>query len=184
MLCFVLFIVIYMQEHLKHRPKMNSEELNIEFLKHKDSAYRYAATLLHAPAEAEDVTQDLYERLWRRRLLVRRAGFRALVMTTVRNMCLDRLRGREAVRYEDIEQCERLAIHPRDGEDLTPIIKRLIAALPEREREVMHLHDVEGMAFEDIAEVVGSSVEAVRMACSRARQKVKEELIKFMNYGV
>ena len=68
---------------------MNSEELNIEFLKHKDSAYRYAATLLHAPAEAEDVTQDLYERLWRRRLLVRRAGFRALVMTTVRNMCLD-----------------------------------------------------------------------------------------------
>ena len=88
------------------------------------------------------------------------------------------------MRYEDIEQCERLATHPRDGEDLTPIIKRLIAALPEREREVMHLHDVEGMAFEDIAEVVGSSVEAVRVACSRARQKVKEQLIKFMNYGV
>ncbi|MBO7331497.1 MAG: RNA polymerase subunit sigma-70, partial [Alistipes sp.] len=64
---------------------MNSEELNIEFLKVKESAYRYAASLLRAPTEAEDVTQDLYERLWRRRLLVRRAGFRALVMTTVRN---------------------------------------------------------------------------------------------------
>ena len=163
---------------------MNSEELNIEFLKHKDSAYRYAATMLHAPAEAEDVTQDLYERLWRRRLLIRRAGFRSLVMTTVHNMCMDRLRGRTAERWEDIEQCERIATYPRDGDDLTPIIKRLIAALPEREREVMHLHDVEGMAFEDIAEVVGSSVEAVRMACSRARQKVKEELIKYMNYGV
>ena len=163
---------------------MNSEELNIEFLKVKESAYRYAASLLHAPTEAEDVTQDLYERLWRRRLLVRRAGFRALVMTTVRNMCLDCLRGRKAERYEDIEQCERIATEPKDSDDLTPIIKRLIAALPEREREVIHLHDVEGMDFEDIAEVVGSSVEAVRVACSRARQKVKEQLIKFMNYGV
>ena len=163
---------------------MNSEELNIEFLKVKESAYRYAASLLRAPTEAEDVTQDLYERLWRRRLLVRRAGFRALAMTTVRNMCLDRLRERKAERYEDIEQCERIATEPKDGDDLTPIVKRLIAALPEREREVIHLHDVEGMAFEDIAEVVGSSVEAVRVACSRARQKVKEQLIKFMNYGV
>lgn len=163
---------------------MNSEELNIEFLKVKESAYRYAASLLRAPTEAEDVTQDLYERLWRRRLLVRRAGFRALVMTTVRNMCLDRLRGRKAERYEDIEQCERIATEPKDDDDLTHIVKRLIAALPEREREVIHLHDVEGMDFEDIAEVVGSSVEAVRVACSRARQKVKEQLIKFMNYGV
>ena len=163
---------------------MNSEELNIEFLKVKDSAYRYAVSLLHDTTEAEDVVQDLYEKLWRRRLLIRRVGFRSLVMTTVRNMCLDRLRGRKAERYEDIEQCERIAAEPRDGEDLTPIIKRLIAALPEREREVIHLHDVEGMAFEDIAEVVGSSVEAVSMACSRARQKVKEQLIKFMNYGV
>ena len=184
MLCFARIIVLYMQEQQKHRPKMNSEELNIEFLKHKDSAYRYAVSLLHTPAEAEDIVQDLYERLWRRRLLVRRAGFRALVMTTVRNMCLDRLRGRTVERHEDIEQCERLATEPKDGDDLTPIIRRLIAALPEREREVIHLHDVEGMEFEDIADVVGSSVEAVRMACSRARQKIKEQLIKYMNYGV
>ncbi len=163
---------------------MNSEELNIEFVKVKDAAYRYAVTLLHTPAEAEDIVQDLYERLWRRRLFIRQSGFRALVMTTVRNMCLDRLRGRKAERYEDIEQCERIATEPRDGDDLTPIIKRLIATLPEREREVIHLHDVDGMAFEDIADVVGSSVEATRMACSRARQKVKEQLIKYMNYGV
>ena len=62
---------------------MNSQDLNQEFLTLKDSAYRYAASLLRAPTEAEDVTQDLYERLWRRRLLIRRTGFRALVMTTV-----------------------------------------------------------------------------------------------------
>ena len=159
-------------------------ELSELYREYKQSVYRLALTWLRSVSEAEDVTQDLYERLWRRRLLVWRAGFRALVMTTVRNMCLDRLRGRKAERYEDIEQCERIATEPKDGDDLTPIVKRLIAALPEREREVIHLHDVEGMDFEDIAEVVGSSVEAVRMACSRARQKVKEQLIKFMNYGV
>ena len=162
---------------------MNSEELNIAFLSVKDAAYRYAVSLLHDPTEAEDVVQDLYEKLWRRRLIVRRTGFRSLVLTSVRNMCLDNLRRRQRDRHTEIEECH-ISIEMAEEDNLTALVGRVIASLPEREREVMHLHDVEGMAFEDIAEVVGSSVEAVRMACSRARQKVKEQLIKFMNYGV
>ena len=52
---------------------MNSEQLNIEFLRVKDAAYRYAVALLRDRSEAEDLVQDLYERLWRRRLLLRRS---------------------------------------------------------------------------------------------------------------
>ena len=61
---------------------MNSEQLNREFLDVKDAAYRYAVALLHNVAEAEDAIQDLYERLWRRRLFLRQRGFRSLVMTS------------------------------------------------------------------------------------------------------
>ena len=160
---------------------MNSEELNREFLANKDAAYRYAVTLLHDPVLAEDATQDLYEKLWRRRLFIRCNGFKALVMVSIRNICLDILRERERRRHDELSHT--LAT-PTEDEELKQMVGKLIAALPEREREVIHLHDVEGMDFEDIAEVVGSSVEAVRVACSRARQKVKEQLIKFMNYGV
>ena len=163
---------------------MNSEQLNIEFLSVKDAAYRYAVALLHDRSEAEDAVQDLYERLWRRRLLLRRSGFRSLVMTAIRNAALDRLRERERRRSASIDEVATESVELEDRRDEVLIIKQIIARLPDREREVIHLRDVEGMAFEDIAEVVGCSEVAARMAHSRARQKVKDEFSKIMNYGV
>lgn len=162
---------------------MNSEELNIQFLEVKDSAYRYAVSLLHDTTEAEDVVQDLYERLWRRRLIIRRVGFRSLVMTSVRNMSLDRLRRQQQSRHTAIDD-EPLTTENPEVDNPVAIVRMIISHLPEREREIIHLHDVEGMDYEDIAEVVGTSVMAARMACSRARQKVKEEFEKIMSYGV
>ena len=160
---------------------MNSEQLNIEFLSVKDAAYRYAVALLRDRSEAEDLVQDLYERLWRRRLLLRRTGFRSLVMTSIRNASLDRLRERERRRCGSVDEA---TAEMDDRRDEVALLKRIIARLPDREREVIHLRDVEGMAFEDIAEVVECSEAAARMAHSRARQKVKEEFSKIMNYGV
>lgn len=163
---------------------MNSERLNIEFLSVKDAAYRYAVALLHDTVEAEDAVQDLYERLWRRRLFLRQEGFRSLVMTAIRNAALDRLRERERRRHASIDEVATESVELEDRRDEFLIIKGIIARLPEREREVIHLRDVEGMAFEDIAEVVECSEVAARMAHSRARQKVREEFSKIMNYGL
>ena len=163
---------------------MNSERLNIEFLSVKDAAYRYAVALLHDSVEAEDAVQDLYERLWRRRLFLRHEGFRSLVMTAIRNAALDRLRERERRRHASIDEVATESVELEDRRDEFLIIKGIIARLPEREREVIHLRDVEGMAFEDIAEVVECSEVAARMAHSRARQKVREEFSKIMNYGL
>ena len=123
---------------------MNSERLNIEFLSIKDAAYRYAVALLHDTVEAEDMVQDLYERLWRRRLLLRQEGFRSLVMTAIRNASLDRLRERERRRHESIDEVVSESVELEDRRD-----------------EV-----------------------AARMAHSRARQKVRDEFTKIMNYGV
>lgn len=164
---------------------MNSEQLNIEFLRVKDAAYRYAVSLLHNPTEAEDLVQDLYEKLWRRRLLLRQSGFQSLVLTSTRNMALDRLRERERRRLiTDIDEASGQGVELKELSDEVAIIKRIISGLPEREREVIHLRDVEAMEFADIAEVVGSNVAAVRMAHSRARQRVREEFSKIMNYGL
>ncbi len=166
---------------------MNSEEINREFIRLKDAAYRYAVSLLHDHNEAADATQDLYEKLWQRRLFIRRNGFESLVMVSIRNICLDRIkarqRGRQFTPLEDAEAPPNYRVDS-DDKELSAIVHRLIAALPDREREVLHLRDSEGLEFEHIAEIVGSTEAAVRMACSRARGKVKEELIKIMNYGV
>ena len=98
-------------------------------------------------------------------------------------MSLDRLRRQQQSRHTAIED-EPLATESPEVDNPVAIVRMIISHLPEREREIIHLHDVEGMDYEDIAEVVGTSVMAARMACSRARQKVKEEFEKIMSYGV
>lgn len=163
---------------------MKSEELNIAFIELKDAAFRYAVSLLHDHTEAEDAVQDLYERLWRRRLLIRSGGFRALVMTSIRNICLDLIRRRERLRQQTTATPADLIEDSRNDEDLMPAINHIMASLPEREREVMHLRDIEQMEFEEIAAIIGTSESAARMALSRARQKVKNELIKIMHHGL
>ncbi len=165
---------------------MNSEELNIEFLSVKDAAYRYAASLLSDYNEAEDAVQDLYEKLWRRRLFLRKCSFHSLVMTSIRNICLDILRRRERLRQTFVTTpTEAIFDDEQEGNaELTPLIEHIISRLPEREREVIHLRDCEQMEFEDIASIIGITESAARMALSRARQKVRDELSKVMNYGL
>lgn len=165
---------------------MNSEEFNTEFLEIKDSAFRYAMSLLRDRHAAEDCTQDLYEKLWRRRLFIGRQRFRSLVMVSMRNICLDRLRRRGRDRLmTDLRAAERQCCAAEDSaDDMNAAVLRLMASLPPREREVMHLRDVEGMEFDGIAQITGTTEAAARMACSRARNKVKEELIKIMNHGL
>ena len=162
---------------------MTSEELNIAFIELKDAAYRYAVALLGNRVEAEDAVQDLYEKLWRRRLLIRQKSFSALLMTSVRNICMDRLRDRERRRSEQIVEPPPAEPSSTD-EDISAIIHRLIEQLPDKEREVIHLRDVEEWQFEDIASTMGISENAARMALSRARQKIKGELSKIMSYGL
>ena len=167
--------------------RMNSQDLNQEFLTLKDSAYRYAASLLHDRAEAEDLVQDLYERLWRRRLFIRQSGFRQLVMTSTRNMAIDRLRHRQRIGYTlPLESADSPAEPPADtptAEELSRHIGRIIASLPEREREVVHLREVEGMSFDEIAALTGTTPTAARMAASRGKAKLREELNKILDYG-
>ncbi len=195
---------------------MTAQELNTEFVGVKDAAYRYAVSLLHNRSEAEDLVQDLYEKLWRRRLLIRQKTFVQLVMVSVRNMCLDVLRRRqkmwrdagagwpgaelrgaswpgEVISGEEMKWEENLSgrgddvvlwEEGKEQEDMAKIAEKLIAQLPHREREVVHLRLVEGLDYQIIAEIVGSNESTVRMAFSRGKSKVKEQLVKIMDYGM
>lgn len=168
---------------------MNIEEFNTEFLRFKDAAYRYAVAILHDRSAAEEATQDLYEKLWRRRLFIRHARFKSLLLIAMRNICLDvvRQRSRERERFvaesHNLPDNEDFATQELSANDMAQIARRLIATLPEREAEVMHLRDCEGLEFSEIAAITHQSEAAVRMALSRARQRVKQQLLKRINNG-
>lgn len=154
----------------------------------RDTIYRMALGILGDSAEAEDIVQDVSERAWRARDAVLKSQYpRAYVYRIARNMAIDRLRHR---RYTLPASAVRLPDEGDDGDrasnmgDMTALTRRLIAALPEKQRLAIELRDVEGYEIDEIAAIVESDETSVRMNLSRARKSIREQLIKAMNHGV
>lgn len=163
---------------------MAHRDFNQLYIEMRTHIYRLSAGITGCGDDAEDIVQDLYEKLWRRRLVVMaHRNPKGYILTAARNLCLDRLRGRK----NTSEISPAIAAEKGCGEDerdMSGIAAQLMAALPEKQRTVMHLRDVECMEIDEIAQVMNINETAVRMSLSRARSTVREQLIKIMNHGI
>jgi RNA polymerase sigma-70 factor (ECF subfamily) len=65
--------------------------------------------------------------------------------------------------------------------DTAEHIRRLIEALPSLQQTVIRMKDVEGYELPEIAAITGTQIEAVRVNLSRARKKIREQLIQLNN---
>jgi RNA polymerase sigma-70 factor (ECF subfamily) len=162
---------------------MTHRDFNDIYLGLQDRVYRLAAWMLSGREEAEDVVQDLYERLWPRRSVVAgRSNPEGYILASARNLCLDRLRGRRPKTELPISLYAE-GSRPDEGE-IERIVARIVGELPEKQGTVIRLRDVECMEMNEIAAVMDMKETAVRMALSRARTTVKQRLEKIMNYGI
>ncbi len=162
---------------------MTHRDFNDIYLGLQDRIYRLAAWMLMEREEAEDVVQDLYERLWPKRgIVMGQSNPEGYILASARNLCLDRLRSRKP-RAELPATMVAGGVRPDEGE-IEGIVARLMGELPEKQGTVMRLRDVECMEMDEIAAVMGMNPTAVRMSLSRARGTVKEKLEKIMNYGI
>lgn len=166
---------------------MEEIEFNTYVLPLRDRMFRYAQSLLLSAAEAEDAVADLLERLWVERS--RLAGCRnidSFVLTALRNRCYDLLRSRRArSRRDDAfgEGIERATMGESGVWEIREQVRRAIASLPERQREAVHLKDIEGYPTREVAELLGCDEAQVRVLLSRARSALREILQKMMDDG-
>lgn len=165
--------------------KLEKLELDRDILPLRDRMFRYAQSLLLCAEEAEDVVHDLLEHFWRDRdrLTVRRDAA-SFVMTSVRNRCFDRLRQREAVRRRRetvATTAERATTHDADAWEARELVRRAMARLPERQREALHLKDIEGFPTREVAGILGCDEAQVRVLLSRARCGLREILKKMID---
>ena len=154
----------------------------------KDKLYRLAKMMLQTREEAEDALQDVLLKLWDNRQSL--AGYRsveALAMRMTKNQCLNRLkspqyrRGPDAYAMEigsgELPPDRSLEVH-----DSLRLMQRLVENLPPQQQLVLHLRNVEGYDYEEIEEITGMTVNAIRVNLSRARQQLKEQFSRIDNY--
>lgn len=170
---------------------MTIKEFKQQVLPSKDKLYRTALALLKNRQDAEDTLQDTMVKLWSmRNSLAEYRSVEALAMTVTRNMCIDRLRSYRHRKKNDSE-IEQLPVagsgkNPEKAVELSESLQAIhdiINTLPDRQRLVMTLRDIEQYRYEEIAEITGLKVNNIRVALSRARKKVREEYLKRQDYG-
>lgn len=154
----------------------------------RDKIFRFARSIVKDEEEARDITQDIFERLWVRRVsLGEYVHLEGFVMKSVRNLCLDRIRSRNlrAGKLDSIKNdSPQAATLEVESIDTIKLVESVMQTLPEQQKTAMHLRDIEGMEIDDICGIMGAESATVRVWLSRARRTVREEMIKIMNYGV
>ncbi len=164
-----------------------------EFLQHilpfKDKAYRLAKRLLVSSDEAEDALQEMYYKLWKNKdKLTKYKNIEAMAMTITKNYCLDRLKSKQAgnmtlihSNYQEKETSLEKKVEERDS---VANIHKWIDELPQQQKMIMQLRDIEQYEFKEIAEVLQLNEGTIRVALSRARKTIKNKLIKAHQYGM
>ncbi len=161
---------------------MTTEEFEIYIREMRGRMLRFATTILRSRADAEDVVSQVSERLWRERGRLYRSGSAsAFAMTSVRNGCYDHHRYRQRHRHEEPRD-EVLPSQPSQEErgDRVELVRWAMQRLPERQREVLHLKDIEGYSTHEIAQIFEIEETNVRMILSRARGTLRDIIIKTM----
>jgi RNA polymerase sigma-70 factor (ECF subfamily) len=158
------------------------EQLAEQFEEHRDHLRSVAYRMLGSVAEADDAVQDAWLRLARADTddVVNLRGW---LTTVVSRICLDMLRSRKSRREESLEVhvpdpvVTRLDADPassaEQADEVTLAMLVVLDALNPRERMAFVLHDMFGVPFDAIGEIVGSTPATATQLASRARRRVR-----------
>jgi RNA polymerase sigma factor (sigma-70 family) len=167
---------------------MQDSEFNERIIPMSSKLLKFAGYFLDNKEDARDVVQDVLLKLWQNRnALSKVENHEAYMMRMIRNKCLDSLKSSRMVKlkpaqesrssYQDHEDYDAM-----EWKDTTRIVMNLAGKLPEIQKSIIFLRDMEQMEFTEISVITGLNVNAVRVNLSRARKQVREELLKIWDY--
>lgn len=167
---------------------MNQQEFTKLALPLKDKLYRLAKRLLISSDEADDAVQEVLLKLWRlKEELKNYKSPEAFAMTMTKNYCLDRLKSKQAsnlkIVHSNYPTSQNIEKEVEEN-DSVGLVFKIMDELPQQQRMVLQLRDVEQLEFSEISKILEINETAVRVALSRARKSVREILTKKYNYGM
>ncbi len=169
---------------------MELEEFKSTVLPLRDKLFRIAFCITRSREEAEDVVQDVMLKVWDRLETWKEVdSTEAYCCRMARNISLGRLalKGNHTEELNGQQVSVGRADLPNERvekEESLGMLRKLIARLPEAQRMVVQLRDVEGMSYQEIARVLEVSEEWVKVNLFRARKEIKGLFLKIENYGL
>ena len=165
-----------------------TEFLNI-VMPFKDKVFRLAKRLLVSHEEAEDATQEILLKLWNNKTQIENyRNVEAFSMTMTKNFCLDKLKSKHAQNLKIVHsnyQDKNISLQKQvEVNDSIGWVGKIMEELPEQQKIIIQLRDIEQYDFAEIAKMLEMNETAIRVALSRARKTIREKLTKTHSYGV
>ncbi|MES2605579.1 MAG: RNA polymerase sigma factor [Pseudomonadota bacterium] len=144
--------------------------------------YSYAYYSLRVAADAEDVVQEAFIRLWQHWQEIDQLQLGAWLMRVTQNLIVDHVRKHKTrlATTDDEADFEMIALEESDAHDsphqrtLKRIVEHSIAKLGDPYRTTLILREIQGMSYEEIGEVLGISVDHVKTDLFRGKRKLRE----------
>ena len=156
----------------------------------RDKIFRITKRILVSQEEAEDATQEVILKLWQMDAS-KRNGFKSIEaysVTMAKNYCLDRLKSKQA---QNLSLDERFGVPTTDSlqkkiehKDELTWVGLLIDRLPEKERMIIQLREIEQYDFDQIASILNLPEGTVRVYLSRIRKKLSKQFIEIQSHGI
>lgn len=139
-----------------------------------DDLYRFALRYANLSAAAEDAVQDVFADLWERRSEVESEGARGWLIRALYRRLVDMHRHDEVVRNAQVAQENEYRQH--EDFELKDALAHALATLPEQQRMLVLLRDLEGYEYAEMAQMTGLSEQQVGVYLFRARKQLKKQL--------
>ena len=156
--------------------------------KYKGSVYALAYAKLGNFHDAQDITQEVFLKAYQKlRTLKQWDKFLSWLYAIASNLCKDFLRSKgsrpdaEFVADQEKERLDRISMRSYQDDQIHLTLKEALSGLPEIHRQVLTLHYLGGMSCREIAQFLGASPHAIAMRLSRARSKLKKEILTMMD---
>lgn len=171
--------------------------MEVLFSRHKQKVFNYAYRILANRADAEDITSDVFVRLFDKNYQSRPgAKFTTWLFTVVRNACIDRIRKRQKtvswwVKSDNsgelkewvVEGAVEAADEGLMQGEISSEIQKAMHKLPLNQKEALVLREFQNLSYQEISEVMQCSVENVKVLIFRGREQLRKELSSFMQEG-
>ncbi len=155
----------------------------------KDKLFRLAKRLLVSTEEAEDATQEILVKLWNKNEgLDKYNSIEAFAMTMIKNYCLDQLKSKRSqvlkLVDDNFDNNQANLQKKLEDEDSLVWVEKIMNKLPEQQKLIVQMREIEQYEFEEIAKILDMNETAIRVALSRARKTIRESMTKTHNYGI
>lgn len=172
---------------LRYKNRMTKLDFKLNVFSLSERIYPMVARMLGRNHNAEDAIQEIMLKLWEKRSLVaKHPNIKGFVFLTARNHCIDVLRKKTPL-VEDATPYFNMIKSKKDNEtiewqELNTIIEQILKQLPEQQKEVFVMRDIDGYEFKEIAAALEIKIEHVRVLVSRARKYIGAALEKTYSY--